>query len=339
MNKTVIITGISGQDGYYLSKHLLSLDYRVVGVRRRTSTSNLSRLRTLMGSPNFHLVDGDVTDLSSIQNTVKKFQPAEFYNLAAQSHVALSWQYPETTSKITGFGVLNCLEAIRQIKPDCKFYQAGSSEQFGNPIINGKVAILNEDSPMNPESPYAASKMYGHHMTQIYRRSYNMFATVGILFNHESPLRGEEFVTRKITTSLARIKWGLQEHIELGNITASRDWGYAGDYVKAMHMMLQNDTPDDFVIATGKTHSVTSFFEACCTWFNLDKDKVYKFNPIFMRPKDVEILLGDSSKAQKTLGWKSECDFETLVDKMCVHDYHLQSPDPAYSKRADEFIY
>lgn len=339
MNKTAIITGVTGQDGYYLSRHLLALNYRVVGMQRRTSTSNKARLRTLMGSPNFHLVDGDVTDLSSMQNIVAQFQPSEFYNLAAQSHVALSWKYPETTSQITGFGVLNCLEAIRQIKPDCKFYQAGSSEQFGNPIFNGKMPILNEESPMDPESPYAAAKVYGYNMSQIYRRSYGIFASTGILFNHESAMRGEEFVTRKITIGLARVKWGLQEFVELGNIDACRDWGWAADYVKAMHLILQHNISDDFVIATGETHSVKEFFNACCEWFKLNPDSVYKFNPIFKRPKDVEILLGDASKAQNVLGWKPECNFKQLVDKMCQHDYHAQSPDPAFYRKVDEFIY
>jgi GDPmannose 4,6-dehydratase len=338
-NRTSIITGVTGQDGMYLARHLLSLNYRVVGMRRRTSTSNVSRLRTLMGSPNFHLIDGDVTDISSLQNIIKQFQPDEFYNLAAQSHVAMSWKYPETTSKITGFGVLNCLEAIRQIKPDCKFYQAGSSEQFGNPIFNGITPILNEDSPMNPESPYAAAKVYGFNMTQIYRRSYNMFASTGILFNHESAMRGEEFVTRKITSGLARIKWGLQEFVELGNLDACRDWGWAFDYVKAMHLILQHNIPDDFVIATGETHSVREFFNECCAWFDFNPENVYRFNPAFKRPKDVEILLGDASKAQKQLGWKSECSFKQLIDKMCQYDYHAQSPDPATFRKADEFIY
>lgn len=355
MNKTVIITGITGQDGYYLAHYLLLLGYRVVGIRRRTSTPNLARLRTLLGSPNFHIVDGDISDLSSLQDIVRKFQPDEFYHLAAQSHVAMSWKYPITTCELTGLGVLNCLEALRQEKPDAKFYFAGSSEQFGNsgyqkmdvPISIPRLGIygdtqinyLNENSVMAPESPYAAAKVFGFNITQVYRRSYDMFACCGILFNHESPLRGEEFVTRKITSNLARVKWGLQEFVELGNMNASRDWGFAGDYVKAMHAMLQLESPDDFVIATGETHSVRKFFGDCCKWFGLDPEKVYRNNPVFNRPKDVEALLGDSSKARKTLNWTPECTFDQLVGKMCQYDYHLQSPNPDVARRADEFLF
>lgn len=338
MVSTAIITGITGQDGYYLTKHLLQLGYRVIGIVRRTSTTSLDRLRTLRGSPNLHLVNGDVTDIVSVQKAVRQFRPDEFYHLAAQSHVALSWEYPLATAEITGLGVLNCLEAIRQEKSDCRFYFAGSSEQFGNPIQDGKVAILNEESPMEPESPYAAAKVFGYNITNVYRRSFDMFASAGILFNHESPLRGEEFVTRKITSNLAKVKWGLQEHVELGNMSACRDWGFAGDYVKAMHAILQHDYPDDFVIATGETHSVRDFFNACCSWFDLNPEEVYKVNPRFMRPKDVEVLLGDSSKAQQTLSWSPNCGFAELVDKMCQYDYHLQSPDHTVSRKADQFI-
>jgi len=267
MNKTAIVTGVSGQDGFYLSHYLLSLGYRVVGIKRRTSTPNLQRLRTLIGSPNFHIVDGDISDLSSLKDAVRKFKPDELYHLAAQSHVALSWKYPTTTCELTGLGVLNCLEALRQEKPDARFYFAGSSEQFGNSINAEMSCALNEDSLMDPESPYAAAKVFGFNISRVYRRSYNMFTACGILFNHESPLRGEEFVTRKITSQLARVKWGLQEYVELGNMDSCRDWGFAGDYVRAMHAMLQLDKPDDFVIATGSTHSVRKFFDACCKWF------------------------------------------------------------------------
>lgn len=334
MSKTAIISGCTGQDGFYLSHHLLKLGYYVVGMRRRTSMPTDSRLRTLRGSPNFVLIDGDVTDISSIQNALSNFEPDEFYHLAAQSHVAMSWQYPLTTAEITGIGVLNCLEAIRQQNPETRFYFAGSSEQFGN-----SGGILNEVSTMAPESPYAAAKVFGYNITQVYRRSFNMFATCGILFNHESPLRGEEFVTRKITSNLARVKWGLQECVELGNMDAKRDWGFAGDYVRAMHAMLQLETPDDFVVATGQTHSVRKFFDACCKWFELDPEKVYRINPAFKRPKDVEVLLGDSSKARKMLDWYPRCDFDQLVDKMCRYDYHLQSPDSTFVRKADEFLF
>jgi len=340
MNKTAIITGITGQDGFYLAHYLLSLGYRVVGIVRRTSLPTVARLKTLMGSPNLHLIHGDITDASSIQHAIRTFKPDEFYHLAAQSHVAMSWEYPLATSKITGLGVLNCLESIRLEKPDCRFYFAGSSEQFGNTGVNGtNVTYLNEDSPMHPESPYAAAKVYGFNMTQVYRKSFNMFTTCGILFNHESPLRGEEFVTRKITSGLAKVHWGLQEFVELGNMTACRDWGFAGDYVKAMHAMLQHDKPDDFVIATGVTCSVQSFFNASCEFFKLDPVKVYRPNPKFMRPKDVQGLLGDSRKAQIVLQWKPKCTFDELVNKMCQYDLYQQSPDPAFLRRADEFLF
>jgi GDPmannose 4,6-dehydratase len=277
-----------------------------------------------------------------MQAVVSKFMPDEFYHLAAQSHVALSWEYPVSTADITGLGVLNCLEAIRQTKPDCKFYQAGSSEQFGNSLPSSGPRSgdhkLSELSTMAPESPYAVAKVFGFNMTACYRRSFDMFAVTGILFNHESPLRGENFVTRKITSQLARIKWGLQDKIQLGNMDACRDWGFAGDYVKAMHLMLQADSPDDFVIATGSTNSVRSFYEAVCRWFELDPEEVLEINPAFMRPKDIDVLLGDPSKARDILGWKPECDFDELVDKMCQYDNHLQSPDPTYFRKADEFV-
>lgn len=338
MTKRAIITGITGQDGFYLARHLLLLGYEVVGIDRRTSLPTDERLRTLRGSPNLHFVHGDITDISSIQNAIRDFEPHEFYNLAAMSHVGMSWKYPIMTAEVTGVGVLNCLEALRQEQPSCRFYQAGSSEQFGNPIKNGKCDALSETSPMDPESPYAAAKILGYNSTQVYRRSFDMFAVTGILFNHESPLRGYEFVTRKITSQLAKVRWGLQDHVELGNMDACRDWGFAGDYVKAMHLMMQQDEPDDFVIATGETNSVRSFFDAACAHFDLDPEEVYKVNPEFMRPQDIEVLLGDSSKAREVLGWQPECSFTQLVEKMCNYDLHAQSPDPEYLRRADEFL-
>jgi GDPmannose 4,6-dehydratase len=357
MNKTALISGVSGQDGYYLSKYLLDLGYRVVGIVRRTSTPNDTRLRTLKGTPNFVLVDGDITDISSIQRLVKTFQPDEFYHLAAQSHVALSWEYPIQTAETTGIGVLNCLEALKQEKPDCRFYFAGSSEQFGN-SIQGKFKVfvpglgykglgvrrepgevlLNEDSLMNPESPYAAAKVFGYNITQVYRRSYDMFASCGILFNHESPLRGENFVTRKITSQLARVKWGLQEYVELGNLNSYRDWGFAGDYVRAMHAMLQHDEPDDFVIATGETYSVQEFVSRACNYFQLDPHKVIKINPKFIRPKDVDVLIGNSEKARQILNWTPKYTFEELVQMMCKYDDHRQSTDPQMVRMADEYL-
>lgn len=352
--RTAVVTGVGGQDGTYLSHHLLQLGYRVVGVVRRTSTSNTERLRTLKCSPNLVLVDGDITDLSSLQDIVRTFQPDEFYNLAAMSHVGLSWKFPIMTAETTGLGVLNCLEAIRKEKLDCRFYQAGSSEQFGNHIADfasicrpGSTYLpseqcpisLSEGSPMHPESPYAAAKCYGHDMVGVYRRSYGMHASCGILFNHESPLRGEAFVTRKITRALALIRNGKEKYVTLGNTAACRDWGFAGDYVKAMHLMLQQDEPDDFVIATGETHSVQEFFEIACRFFNVEPEEVLKIDDEFKRPKDVEVLLGDASKAAKVLGWKPEKSFEELIHLMCEHDARYYSSSYAFQGKADEFLF
>jgi GDPmannose 4,6-dehydratase len=348
MNKTAVITGITGQDGFYLAHHLLQLGYRVVGVQRRTSMPSDERLRTLRCSPNLVLVDGDITDPGSLQYIVRTFQPDEFYNLAAMSHVGMSWKYPRMTAEATGIGVLNCLEALRLEKPDCHFYQAGSSEQFGNAIrehhneakgSSRRFVALNEMSAMEPESPYAAAKCYGHDIVQVYRRSYDMHASCGILFNHESPLRGEAFVTRKITRALARIRHGLDTHIPLGNTSACRDWGFAGDYVKAMHLMLQQDQPDDYVIATGETHSVQDFLETACRFFGVDPEEVLKIDDQYKRPKDVEVLLGDASKAERELGWTREKSFEDLVNVMCEHDLRYYSPDPEFQGRSDEYLF
>jgi GDPmannose 4,6-dehydratase len=355
MNKTAVITGITGQDGMYLAHHLLQLGYRVVGVQRRTSTPNDERLRTLRGSPNLVLVDGDITDPGSLQEIVRTFQPDEFYNLAAMSHVGMSWKYPRMTAETTGIGVLNCLEALRLEKPDCRFYQAGSSEQFGNagtkkmevPFSIPRLGLyadtthdyLTETSPMQPESPYAAAKCYGHDIVQVYRRSYDMHASCGILFNHESPLRGEAFVTRKITRALSRIRHGLQDHITLGNTAACRDWGFAGDYVKAMHLMLQQDKPDDYVIATGETHSVQEFLEIACRFYGLDPVDVLRIDDQYKRPKDIAVLLGAADKAERVLGWTREKSFEDLVNVMCEHDLRCYSNDPAERGRADEFLF
>jgi GDPmannose 4,6-dehydratase len=297
------------------------------------------RLRTLRGSPNFVVVSGDVTDISSIQSVIEKFSPDELYHLAAQSHVGESWNSPISTSDITGIGTLNCLEAIRKAKPECRFYFAGSSEQFGNSIRKDYVSeyegcrsivpmktmadledrMLNERSPMHPESPYAAAKVFGYNMTHVYRRSYDMFASCGILFNHESPMRGDQFVTRKITLGLANVLAGNQDCVNLGNLSACRDWGFAGDYVKAMHAMLQLDHPDDFVIATGETHSVQEFVDIASDYMGLNKGTI-NVDPNLFRPKDVDVLIGDASKAKNILGWEATTSFESLVHMMCDHD-------------------
>ncbi len=339
--RTAIITGVGGQDGFYLSHYLLGLGYKVVGIQRRTSLPNDQRLRTLEGSPNFYVVDGDITDFSSLVSTISKFQPDEFYNLAAQSHVQVSWTSPIATAEITGMGVLNCLEAIKQTKPNCKFYQAGSSEQFGNVIPKDADFFipLNEESEMNPESPYAASKVFGYNMVKVYRKSYSeMFCCTGVLFNHGSPLRGEEFVTRKVTKALARIKHGLQDHVELGNLDSYRDWSFAGDMVRGMHMMLQQNEAKDYVLSSGETHKVREFVELACKYFDLNIDEVVKINPKFFRPSELNVLLGDCSRAISELGWDNETSFGQFVNMMCEYDYHAQSINPAIYSKADQFL-
>ncbi len=332
-----VVTGVSGQDGFYLTKLLLSKGYQVIGVIRRTSLPTSRRLNQFMGTPNFVLVDGDVTDQGSIERIIGDFKPSEFYHLAAQSHVQRSWDYPVLTSQITGLGTLHCLEAIRQVHPQCRFYFAGSSEQFGNSSNNGGV-ILDENSPMAPESPYAVAKVYGYNMAHVYRRSYNMFAACGILFNHESPMRGEEFVTRRITMGLARIKHGLQKELTLGNLAAKRDWGFAGDYVEAMHSMLQVDEPGDYVVATGETHSVQEFVDLACDFYQLDPAKVIKTDPKLLRPKDVNVLIGNPRAARKKLQWESKTSFKDLVLGMCQYDLYHTSPNAALRASADDLL-
>ena len=332
--KTAVITGVTGQDGAYLTSYLLSLNYKVIGVNRRTSLPTTNRLKLLINNKNLKIVSGDVTDLSSLQYIANEFKPDEWYHLAAQSHVQESWRTPISTCDITGMGTLNCLEAIRKFIPLCKFYFAGSSEQFGN-----TGGLLNENSTMSPESPYAAAKVFGYNITQVYRRSYDLFASSGILFNHESPLRGEKFVTRKITSELAKIKWGIKSHIRLGNIYSKRDWGFAKDYCVAMQKILQHDNPDDFVIATGKTHSVEEFLQIACNYFSLDVSKILVIDSDLVRPKDVDVLIGDSSKAKNTLNWNTEVSFEELVTKMCKYDYFMQSPHRDMHKIADNIMF
>lgn len=333
--RKAIITGVTGQDGMYLAKLLLDKGYQVVGIDRRTSMPTNGRLSLLRGTPNFVVVPGDITDVSSIKNHVQSFQPNEFYHLAAQSDVGLSWGLAINTAEITGIGTLNCLEALRQDKPDCRFYFAGSSEQFGNATDDA----LNELSVMQPESPYAAAKVFGYNISQVYRKSYDMFVSCGMLFNHESPIRGDNFVTRKITQGLARVKHGLAAHVELGNMDARRDWGFAGDYVKAMHAILQQPEPDNFVIGTGTAYSVREFFEAACRFFDLDPEVVYKVNPKYMRPNDVKCLLADPTKAKSVLGWEPSLDFDGLVRLMCSYDHCLESPHDEDRRQADQYLF
>lgn len=313
---TAVITGANGQDGSVLSEILLEKDYTVVGISRRRSVGGLDNLENVLDNPNFHLEEADVTDSGSLQRIIEHWQPDEFYNLAAQSHVGLSWREPYHTSVVTGLGVLNCLEAIRQVKSDTRFYQASSSEMFG------KVQEMpqNEDTPFYPRSPYGVAKVYGYWITRNYRESYGTFACNGILFNHEGPRRGLQFVTRKITDAVARIKLAGGGRVGLGNLNTKRDWGHARDYMEAAYLMLQQDSPDDYVIATGKSHSIREFLDAAFSYVNLDYRDHFYTDGKFFRPAEVDILLGDASKAKERLGWEPNHSFEDLVQEMVDAD-------------------
>jgi len=328
---TAVITGINGQDGFYLAKLLLKKGYKVVGVQRRTSTSTAWRLDDLPDKKNLVLEAGDITDLSSIIRIVKQHRPHELYNLAAQSQVWHSFQTPLATCDSTGLGALVCLEAIRQEAPQCAFYQAGSSEQFGNSAIHAivpggsddELAIknLNIDSPMIPRSPYGAAKLFAHNMVRNYREAYDMFAVGGILFNHESPYRGVEFVTRKVTDGVAAIVAGSANDIVLGNLDSFRDWGHAEDYMRAAWMMLQQGEPVDYLIATGESYSVRQFITLAFLCVGIDDWEQYiTQTESLMRPSEVDVLIGDSSKARKDLGWKPNNNFVDLVYEMVEAD-------------------
>ncbi len=312
--KKALITGITGQDGSYLSEFLLDKGYEVYGMVRRSSVERFDRIEHIKDRLN--LIQGDLTDQSSLDEAIKSIQPAEVYNLAAQSFVPTSWNQPTLTAEVTGIGTTRLLEAIRKIKPDAKFYQASSSEMFGKV----REVPQTELTPFHPRSPYGVAKVYGHFITVNYRESYNIFACSGILFNHESPRRGLEFVTRKITHGAARIKVGLAKELRLGNLDAKRDWGFAGDYVKAMWLMLQQSEPDDYVVATGQTHSVREFVELAFGCAGLDWKKYVVIDPKFLRPAEVELLVGDPAKAKKKLGWKPDVTFEELVKMMVEGD-------------------
>ena len=314
--KTALITGITGQDGAYLAEYLLSKDYKVLGVIRRLSTQNIERLAYLNIADKVKLLDGDVLDLSSLIRVLKEYKPDEVYNLAAQSFVGTSWQQPILTSNVTAIGALNVLEAIRLVNPSVKFYQASTSEMFGKI----KETIQCETTPFHPRSPYGISKLFAHWMTINYKESYNMFACAGILFNHESPIRGLEFVTRKVTYSAARIKLGLQDKLHLGNIDAKRDWGHAKDYVRAMHLMLQHDKPEDFVIATGRTTSVRDMCKIAFDYVGLNYEDYVVIDKDLFRPAEVDILIGNPSKAEKYLGWKAEISLENMIKEMMEAD-------------------
>jgi len=316
MAKTALITGITGQDGAYLARFLLSKGYRVCGAFRRSSVINLERLDYLGIREQVELVPLDLLDLGSIIRVLGKCEPDEVYNLAAQSFVAVSFEQPMVTGDITGLGAARLLEGIKLVNPEIKFYQASSSEMFG------KVQTVpqNEKTPFYPRSPYAAAKLYAHWMTVNYREAYGIFACSGILFNHESPLRGLEFVTRKITDAVSRIKNGQGKELLLGNLEAKRDWGYAPEYVEAMWLMLQQEEPDDFVIATGETHSVQEFVEEAFTFVNLDWREFVRTDTAFIRPAEVELLVGDPSKAKAKLSWQPKVTFNELVKIMVKAD-------------------
>ena len=318
MRKTALITGIAGMDGSHLADFLLSKGYKVFGLIRRSSNFNPTNISHLLDKVT--LLKGDITDQNSLLRALKESNPDEVYNLAAQSFVGESWNTPEQTSEVTGLGVLRILESIREFNPKIKFYQASSSEMFGRMVENPS----NEKSPFYPRSPYGVSKLYGHWITINYRESYDIFACSGILFNHESERRGIEFVTRKITDGIAKIVSGKQDFLYLGNLEAKRDWGYAPDYVEAMWLMLQNNSPEDYVIATGESHSIRDFLDIA---FNIvgenQWDKFIKIDKKYFRPAEVDVLKGDSSKARELLGWRPKTNFNELVKKMLLNDLKL----------------
>lgn len=316
MQKKALITGISGQDGAYLAQHLLSLGYQVYGLLARRSTPTTWRLEYLNVLDKVTLIDGDLTDMASIVRALLECKPDEIYNLGAQSFVATSWAQPILTANATGMGALNILEAVRQVCPEAKFYQASTSELFGK----AQETIQSETTPFYPRSPYGVSKLFAHWSTINYRESFGIFGCCGILFNHESPLRGIEFVTRKVTDAVARIKLGKQKELRLGNIDAMRDWGFSGDYVKAMHLMLQQDKPDDYVIATGRTASVRDMCRLAFEYVGLDYQDYVVIDPKFYRQAEVDRLLGNPTKAKRVLNWQAETTLEELVTMMVDAD-------------------
>lgn len=321
--KKAFITGVTGQDGSYLAELLLEKGYMVYGMTRRSSTQNHSRIEHIIHAEQFELVSGDLLDEHSITSALATIQPDEIYNLAAQSFVQASWTQPVLTGEFTGIGVTRMLEAMRYVCPKARFYQASSSEMFG------KVQEVpqRESTPFYPRSPYGVAKLYGHWITVNYRESYDMFAVSGILFNHESPRRGLEFVTRKIANAVARVKYGKQDKVRLGNLEAKRDWGYAKDYVEMMWLMLQQETPEDFVIATGETHSVREFLQEACAVAGIpDWEAVFEHDPKYDRPAEVDLLIGDSSKAQQKLGWKPKTTFKELVRIMVEAELEAERP-------------
>ena len=334
--RRALITGITGQDGSYLCELLLSKGYEVWGVIRRSSSFNTGRIDHLYQDPQdgerrLRLVYGDLTDSSSLSAVLAQVQPDEIYNLGAQSHVRVSFETPEYTADVTGLGTVRLLEAIRRSGIVTRFYQASSSELYGEVVESPQT----EMTPFRPRSPYATAKAYGHYITQNYRESYGMFACCGILFNHESPRRGETFVTRKITRAATRIKYGLQDKLYLGNLDARRDWGFAGDYVHAMWLMLQAERPDDYVIATGKTHSVREFVTRVFGYLDLKWEDYLEIDPRYFRPAEVDLLLGNAAKARRELGWTPTVDLERLVEMMVEHDLRLADAEQAAGRHRE----
>ncbi|MEB2287623.1 MAG: GDP-mannose 4,6-dehydratase [Anaerolineae bacterium] len=317
MTKRALITGITGQDGSYLAEFLLEQGYEVFGLVRRTSTVNFSRIDHIQDRLN--LIPGDMLDQTSLQLALQQCEPDEVYNLAAQSFVQTSWTQPVFTGDVTALGVTRLLDAIRHVNPAIRFYQASSSEMFGKV----REVPQRETTPFYPRSPYGVAKVYGHWITVNYRESYGLHATSGILFNHESPRRGLEFVTRKVTHNVARIKLGMADELRLGNLDARRDWGYAGDYVRAMWLMLQQDKAEDYVIATGETHSVEELVSVAFEYVGLDWKQYVVQDPRFMRPAEVDMLVGDASKAGKALGWEPQITFTDLIHRMVDADLEL----------------
>ena len=312
--KTALITGITGQDGSYLAEFLLSKGYKVFGTVRRASTENFERIKHIRDR--IELIQADLLDQYSLVSALKQAKPREVYNLAAQSFVPTSWVQPVLTSEFTAIGVTRMLESIRAVDPTIRFYQASSSEMYGRV----REVPQGELTPFYPRSPYGVAKVYGHYITVNYRESYNLFAVSGILFNHESPRRGLEFVTRKVTDGVAKIKLGLANELRLGNLDARREWGFAGDYVEAMWMMLQQESPDDYVIATGETHTVQRLVEVAFGHVGLDWNKYVKQDAAFLRPAEVDLLIGDPSKARDKLGWKPRVSFEQMIQMMVDAD-------------------
>jgi len=321
--KTALITGINGMDGSHLADFLLEKGYKVFGMERHSSIKNRTNTKHLESNKNFEFITGDLTDSTSLLTALSLSNPDEVYNLGSQSFVAESWNTPEQTSNVTGLGSLRVLDAIRTLNMDTKFYQASTSELFGRMVENPAT----ERTPFYPRSPYGVSKLYAHWITKNYRESYDMFNACGILFNHESERRGKQFVTRKISDGVARIHHGLQDFITLGNLDAKRDWGYAPDYVESMWLMLQQDKPDDFVIATGKTHTIRDFLDSAFDVIGIRNwEKYVKQDPRFMRPAEVDVLRGDASKAKYELGWTPKTDLQGLVKNMVESDISIVDP-------------